>query len=613
MKSWLKRSSNAAENTEAVVPKKAKLEPEKFRQYSEEYVLMGFTSTSCHPPKALCFFCGERLANSSMKPAHLQRHLNTKHAGHVGNAPEFFKRKLFEFRSSQDTMRKASTSTTSAKALEASFEVSLLIAQAKKPFSIAEDLLLPAAVKLAEIMLDTTAAEKLKTVPLSNDTVCRRIDAMGTDIVEQVVGKLSDSFSQLDESTDVSGNAQLVAFVRYIDTDDIYEHILFCKALEGKTTGEDIFDVVNTFFCENGMSWKSCRSICTDAAASMTGSTRGLIARIKKENPDVKWTHCVIHREALASKRMSPVLHDVLNDCIKVINFIKSRPRNARLFRRLCENMGAEHTQLLLHTEVRWLSRGRILNRLYELRSEVQTFLIEHSSPHATLFQDTDWIAKMAYLADIFSKLNELNMSLQGKDTSLLNLYDKVDGFLKKAELWRRASSQGDFTCFPQVNAFLCEDVDRASVKLLIVGHLNNLIENFHSYFPDIEEKSKQLDWVRNPFLFSETNKLPVTNQETLLDVSSDRGLRIKFDTSTLTQFWVCVKQEHPDLGQKALESLLPFASTYLCEATFSAMSVIKTKQRNRLILEKSLITAVASLSPRMTKLLSEAQPQVSH
>lgn len=43
------------------------------------------------------------------------------------------------------------------------------------------------------------------------------------------------------------GNAQLVAFVRYIDTDDIYELVLFCKVLEGKTTGEDIFNVVNTF------------------------------------------------------------------------------------------------------------------------------------------------------------------------------------------------------------------------------------------------------------------------------------------------------------------------------------------------------------------------------
>ena len=112
-----------------------------------------------------------------------------------------------------------------------------------------------------------------------------------------------------------------------------------------------------------------------------------------------------------------------------------------------------------------------ILNRLLELRSEVHTFLIEHRSPHASLFQDTDWLAKMCYLADLFSKLNKLNMSLQGKGTSILNLYDKVGGFLKKAELWRRASAQGDFTCFPQVDDFLSsEDVNRAPVKLVIVA-----------------------------------------------------------------------------------------------------------------------------------------------
>lgn len=615
MESWLKRSRNAAENTEEQVPKKAKPEPAKFRQYSEEYVLMGFTATSCNPPKALCFFCGEKLANSGMKPAHLQRHLRTKHASHIGKPPEFFKRKLNEFKSSQDTMRKAST--TSAKALEASYAVSLLVAKAKKPFTIAEELLLPAAAVLAETMLDKNAAENLKTVPLSNDSVCRRIDTMGKDIVEQIVGKLGDSFSlQLDESTDISGNAQLVGFVRYIDTDDINEHILFCKTLEGRTTGEDIFDTVNTFFSENSISWKSCSSICTDAAASMTGSVRGLVARIKNVNPDVNWTHCVIHREALASRKISPVLHDVLNDSVKVINFIKSRPLNARLFRRLCENMGAEHTQLLLHTEVRWLSRGKILNRLLELRSEVHTFLTENHSPYATLFQDTDWLAKLCYLADIFGKLNELNMSLQGRDTNILNLYDKVGGFQNKAELWKTTCAQGNFTCFPQLDDFLSsEDVDRAPVKSVIVGHLTNLIQDLHSYFPDLEEKSAQLDWVRNPFLLSEENrsKLPVTDQEKLLEVSSDRGFQMKFSTSTLTQFWMFVKQEHPDLGQRALEKLLPFASTYLCENSFSAMTVIKSKQRNRLSLEKSLITAVASLPPRLTKILNKAQAQISH
>uniref|UniRef100_A0A3P9I3I4 DUF4371 domain-containing protein n=1 Tax=Oryzias latipes TaxID=8090 RepID=A0A3P9I3I4_ORYLA len=525
-------------STDGQVKKKTKQEATKSRRYNEDYVLMGFTSTSSDPPQALCFFCGEKLANASMKPAHLQRHLATKHGCHVGKAPEFFRRKLSEFKSSQATMRKVST--TSAKALEASYAVSLLVAKAKKPFTIAEDLLLPAAVVLAE-------------------TIC--------------------------------GETWRLIFTA------------------GRTTGEDIFNVVNKFFTRNAISWKSCSSVCTDAAASMTGSARGFIARMRKENPDIKWTHCVIHREALASKKMSPVLHDVLNDSIKVINFIRSRPLNARLFRSLCENTGAEHTELLLHTEVRWLSRGRVLSRLFDLRAEVHTFLTEHGSPHATMFENTDWLAKLCYLADIFRKLNELNMSLQGKDTSILNLYDKVGGFLKKAEMWKRACDQEDFTCFPQLDVFLSnEDVGAAPVKLVIVGHLANLISGFHSYFPDMDEKSVQLDWVRNPFLLSEANrsKLPLTHQEKLMEVASDRGLQMKFGASTLTQFWLCVRKEHPELGQKALEQLLPFAS-------FSAMMLIKTKQRNRLCLEKSLITAVASLPPRMTKILSEVQAHISH
>ena len=118
--------------------------------------------------------------------------------------------------------------TASEKALQASYAVSLLVAKAKMPFTIVEKLLLPASKVVVETMIDKTAADKFNAVPLSNETISRRVDVMAKDIVDQVVAKLTGSFAlQIDESTDVSGSAQLVGFVRYRDADDIAEHILF--------------------------------------------------------------------------------------------------------------------------------------------------------------------------------------------------------------------------------------------------------------------------------------------------------------------------------------------------------------------------------------------------
>jgi hypothetical protein len=57
------------------------------------------------------------------------------------------------------------------KALLASFEVSYLIAKNKKPHTIGETLLIPAAMKMCKIMHGEKYGEALKTIPLSNNTV----------------------------------------------------------------------------------------------------------------------------------------------------------------------------------------------------------------------------------------------------------------------------------------------------------------------------------------------------------------------------------------------------------------------------------------------------------
>ena len=76
---------------------------------------------------------------------------------------------------------------------------------------------------------------------------------------------------QLDESTDVSGLAQLIVFVRYIIKGKPEEELLMCASLLGTCTGEDIFSAVDTRLKNDGLSSKQCISICTDGAGPMAG------------------------------------------------------------------------------------------------------------------------------------------------------------------------------------------------------------------------------------------------------------------------------------------------------------------------------------------------------
>ena len=144
-------------------------------------------------------------------------------------------------------------------------------------------------------------------------------------------------------------------------------------------------------------------SLCTDGALSMRGAKSGFTTLVKKRAPHIISSHCAFPRHALASKTLPEYLKAYWKHVIECVNFIRARALNHRLFKVLCDQMGSGHLALLYHTEVRWLSRGLVLSRVFELCGEIETFLRERKSPLSKHFDDNKFIGALADLADIFS------------------------------------------------------------------------------------------------------------------------------------------------------------------------------------------------------------------
>lgn len=586
----------------------------KLRQYNDAYLQYGFSwcgEVTC--PKPICLICRETLANAAMVPSKLARHLETKHPGYKNKDIEYFKR--VKSQNATQSERMLSVVRVSDKAQKASFFVAELLAKAKKPHTLAESLILPACKKMVEVMIGPDAAKEIEKIPLSDSTIKRRIDDMSDDM-ESVLNeklRLRRKFAlQIDDSTDASGLCQLIANVRYVDEDGVTENFLFCKELENHATGDEIFRVTDEYLREHDLSWDMCVGLCTDGAASMTGRVRGFVTKAKQRNPTMVVTHCMLHREALTAKTMPPDLTEVLNQAVKIVNYVKSRPLQTRLFSALCSEMGSEHQGLLLHTEVRWLSRGRTLARVYELREELRAFAREQDIPFKEHINDDVWWLKLAYLADIFGHMNELNAKMQGRNETLLTATDKINGFRSKLIQWRQRVAKKNVDMF-QLTA--TNTTDKTAVFLnSISAHLSALEKRFETYFPHTNE---EFDWVRDPFhslaTASAVRCLSTRGQDELAEMQMDRTLKLQHSELSLDTFWLRAGQEYPLLSECAINVLIQFPTSYLCELAFSSLTYIKNKLRQRLSVEQDLRVALSTIPPRINRLCRQRQAHVSH
>ena len=361
--------------------------------------------------------------NSTIKPAFLKQHLANAHPSMISKNRSFFESKLSSLKRHKLVQTGMFWRTNKA-AVHASYAIALHVAKTKKPHNIGETLLKPCILESVKLVLGEKASQTMKQISLSNDTIKSRIHEMSDNIKSKMLSKIDFSpvFAlQLDESTDISNLSHLLVYVRYVADEKINEEFLFCQPLETTSKAVDVFQMLIDFFDKTELSWSKLVGVCTDGAPAMIGANSGLISLAKQKNPAIHGTHCMIHEAALVSKTIPKRIHEHKSVVIKVVNYVKSSALNTRLFSKLCKDMYADHTALLYQTQVRWLSKGNMLSRIFELREEVKLFLVAKQKHDLLLaFGGDGFSTYLAYLADIFEALNQLNKKLQGPGTNIL-------------------------------------------------------------------------------------------------------------------------------------------------------------------------------------------------
>ncbi|XP_045135698.1 zinc finger BED domain-containing protein 5-like [Portunus trituberculatus] len=215
-------------------------------------------------------------------------------------------------------------------------------------------------------------------------------------------------------------------------------------------------------------------------------------------------------------------------------------------------NVKGIHCMIQGHEALLWVSKGNVVNRVFELWGELKLFLeIQGKNDLVSHLNMVLWEPRLAYLAGIFQQLNRLNLKLQGEERNVFHLMDCLRGFLAKLQNWRSKVGAGNVAMSENLSAVLDEDENSLLDPLLkteITQHLKSLESELNMYFPEFEEEEGKL--VRNPFCgILDVTTIPSEVQDEFLDLKHDSAAKDLCEEKSVNVFWCSMHHSYPKVN----------------------------------------------------------------
>jgi len=626
--------------------KKRKVDSEN-RQFLQEWTdLYCFIFPNGIGTKPVCLICHQTVA--IIKSSNMKRHYQTKHQPfsvkyQVGS--NLRKSKIASLSSgySKSIYVINKTMTEQEKCTEASMRISWILAKHMKPFTDA-DIFKECMIEAANTLFDkeNDIKQTFHRIPLSATTNTRNTEILAKENHCNLIRALSVTgyyALAIDESCDISDTAQLCIYVRYLDntSEQFVEEILTLLPLLGTTCGEDIYKAITEYFEKYGLDMEKIISVTTDGAPSMIGSKNGFIQRLRnnpKCNTTVICYHCIIHQSVLCCK-LNSNLEGTMAQVMRIVNYIRAKSSTRhRQFKSLLDEVESQYADLQLYNNVRWLSKGCVLQRFLEILEEIKLFLSRSdkicAKDYLLFLNKEDNVISIAFLTDIFKHMNNLNRKLQGKGILVSDLLSEVKCFSRKIDLLCD-DIESERLHFPSLCS-VCDNSEGIDISQFII-FLKKLKFEFQDRFSDFKkiENVVQIlnncfsldpkgNWTSEAAIMFNSNKAAL--QMELIDLQEDLVLKEKFtevpNTLQCDQFWikyVCSSQ-YPELKTLATKLCTMFGSTYMCETAFSKMHFIKSNFRSRLTdehLKDFMKISCTNFTPNIKKIVQTKKCHFSH
>ncbi|KAM3848206.1 general transcription factor II-I repeat domain-containing protein 2A-like [Vipera latastei] len=411
--------------------------------------------------KALCVLCNESVVCCTSS---VTQHFDTNHksVAQLGDTErkEVLEGKLRNYHSPHLSFSNYLSRTNHLTA--ASFKISLCIAKHGKPLSDG-DIIRTAMLSGSDSLFHDfpnkdKIIQRISEMPLSRNTVKDRIQRMASDVSQQLTTDLQKAVCYsmcLDESTDINNHARLGVILRYAVGDIMREELVKLVSLPERTQGVDIYNAVKEAFLSQDIRPEKVVSVTTDGAPSMVEATSGFIQLFVKETKhQVIQFHCIIHQEALCARESNKKFDDVLKDVTKIVNFIMACALNCQQFQALLEEVQAQYNCLFMYNNVRWLSRGRVLERFVACLDEIRLFMNEKGEEYPQL-TDMARLTNLMFFTDFTLHFNVMNKQLQRVGKTAERMFCDIKTFERKLQVFERDLESGQLKYFPNLKMHL--------------------------------------------------------------------------------------------------------------------------------------------------------------